>query len=60
MKYTILIFAITLALSCKQSNNKQALTEDRILAEEISPNWLIGSWERLGEKEGKKTYEYWK
>lgn len=60
MKYTILIIGIILAISCKQSNNKLALAEDRILAEEISPNWLIGSWERLGEKEGKKTYEYWK
>lgn len=23
------------------------------------PNFLIGNWQRLEEKEGKQTYEYW-
>ena len=59
MKYTIIIFVIFLAISCKQNSTKQSPSEERIQPQEITPNWLLGSWERLGEKEGKKTYEYW-
>lgn len=52
------MFVIFLALSCKKNNTKT--TVDQTTQKEISPKWLLGSWERLGEKEGKRTFEYWK
>ena len=59
MKYILLFFALVLAISCKQKNTTQSPIEAFNSTNEITPNWLIGSWERLGGKEGKKTYEYW-
>jgi hypothetical protein len=60
MKYTLLIFVIVLAMSCKQNDTKQSPTAEQANTQEVTPNWLIGSWERVGEKEGKRTYEKWK
>ena len=60
MKYSLLFLVLILAVSCKQKQAEQLPIEDPMVAPDITPDWLIGSWERIGEKEGKKTYEYWK
>ncbi|MDN3641452.1 DUF6265 family protein [Lutimonas halocynthiae] len=30
------------------------------LAKDASFSWLLGSWERVNEKDGKQTFEHWK
>ncbi len=48
MKKIIVLLTIIAVTSCKTENTIQ------------KPNFLIGNWERLDDKEGKKTYEIWK
>ncbi len=43
--YFLLFFVITL-FSCKK-------------AQKPKPNWLVGKWERVNEKPGKSTFDFW-
>lgn len=43
--YFLLLFAIAL-FSCKKAQKPQ-------------PNWLVGKWERVNEKPGKSTFDFW-
>lgn len=46
MRYLFFLFFTALLLSCHREYEQK-------------PEFLIGKWQRLGEKEGKQTYEYW-
>jgi len=48
MRVLIILSFLILISSCKPDSNIQ------------KPHFLIGNWERLDDKEGKKTYEFWK
>lgn len=56
MRYLVCVFLLISFYSCKEKNNIQ--TEKTVKVENL--DWLLGNWERVGEKEGNKTYEYWK
>jgi hypothetical protein len=47
MKKTVVFFIILICISCSKEKSSQY------------PTFLIGNWERLYEKEGKKTFEIW-
>lgn len=47
MRLFTFFICLILISSCKTKNKT------------YKPNFLIGNWERLHEKEGKKTYEFW-
>ncbi|MFT4576646.1 MAG: hypothetical protein ACI9SI_001576 [Polaribacter sp.] len=48
MREILFIFCLILISSCKTENKVQ------------KTNFILGNWERLNDKEGKKTYEIWK
>lgn len=48
MRRLLLLFGILSFGSCKTETTNSKM-----------PSFLIGNWERLHEKEGKKTYEIW-
>lgn len=48
MRLLLFLFGLLLFSSCKTETTKTKM-----------PYFLIGNWERLQEKEGKKTYEIW-
>jgi len=48
MRVLLFLFCLFLISSCKIENTIQ------------KPNFIIGNWERLDDKEGKKTYEIWR
>jgi len=48
MRVLIILSFLILISSCKPDSKDQ------------KPHFLIGNWERLDDKEGKKTYEIWK
>jgi hypothetical protein len=48
MRLLLFLFGVLLFSSCKPKT-----TETKM------PSFLVGEWERLQEKEGKKTYEIW-
>ena len=58
-KLLIVLFGI-LIVSCNQNKN-EALEKKtvEITIEQTSFDWLLGNWERLGEKDGKRTFEKW-
>ena len=47
MKNIFAFFTVLLLCSCNEKSKVQ------------KPSFIIGNWERLNEKEGKKTYETW-
>ena len=47
MKQIVVLIAIIVFLSCKTENKVQ------------KPNFIIGNWERINDKENQKTYEIW-
>jgi hypothetical protein len=47
MRVFTLLFCLILISSCKRENKIQ------------KPSFLLGSWERLNDKEGTETYEIW-
>lgn len=59
-KLSILLIAIVI-VSCHQTK-KEVLNNEVLVStsEEKSFDWLLGDWERLHEKEGKRTFEFWK
>lgn len=48
MRVLLCLFCLFIISSCKIENPIQ------------KPNFIIGNWERLDDKAGKKTYEVWK
>lgn len=60
MKLLLIIFLGVLCCSCKQNRTQVPLVENLEINTTNDLNWLIGDWVRTGEKEGNKTYEYWK
>lgn len=48
MRILLSLFCLFIISSCKIENPIQ------------KPNFIIGNWERLDDKAGKKTYEVWK
>jgi len=55
MKYLICVFLFLAFFNCKEKEKVE--TENKVTIENL--DWLLGNWERVGEKEGNKTYEYW-
>lgn len=59
MKYILVCLVFLLAWSCKNAKTNSPSTsstnEDKI----ENFDWLIGSWKRIDDKKGSKTYEYW-
>ena len=47
MKNILAFFTVLLLCSCNEKSKVQ------------KPSFIIGNWERLNEKDGKKTYETW-
>lgn len=60
MKKILLVLSVFCIFACKnaadQSKSKPEEMEDKT---SHAPEWLVGSWQRTGEKEGTQTYEYW-
>ncbi len=57
---TLLIIITILSFSsCTEKSKKTAeiKTEEKVLTENF--DWLLGSWKRNNEKEGKETFEIW-
>lgn len=60
MKNILLFTIFILGISCKNTTNTEE--KNTIAAEPETINnidWLLGSWERIGEEEGKITHEHW-
>jgi len=57
----VLVFSIAiLILSCQQNKKESTIKETTGYSEKIENfNWLLGNWERVNEKEGKRTFEKW-
>ncbi len=60
MRIIILLFFVGFLISCKSDKKQEIPSQNDITHQNNNPTWLIGSWERVGDKEGKKTYEYWR
>lgn len=60
MKKLLILFFGILIVSCN-GHKKEILEKktEEIASEQTSFDWLLGDWERLGEKEGKRTFEKW-
>ena len=58
----VLVFSIAiLILSCQQNKKESTIKETTGYSEKIENfNWLLGNWERVNEKEGKRTFEKWR
>ncbi len=48
MKNIYYLFCVLLLISCDSSKQSQ-----------INLDWIVGSWERTNDTEGRKTYERW-
>ncbi len=59
MKYLTYIFIGILFFSCKEQSKQQNHLVIEASSEVENFDWLLGSWKRVGEKEGQNTYEYW-
>ena len=59
MKYLTYIFIGLLFFSCKEQTKPQNPTAVEASIEVENFEWMLGNWERVGEKEGQKTYEFW-
>ena len=46
-------------ISCGEIKKQGNKTTEVLKIQSDTPDWLLGSWERVGEKEGNQTYEYW-
>lgn len=57
MRFLICILFFSFLWSCKESKPR---TTEFNTDTQYEPKWLIGNWERIGEKGEKKTYEQWK
>lgn len=57
-KIILLVIMVGVLLSC---NNTETNTKENKEVEVNSENfdWLLGSWQRLNEKEGRATFENW-
>jgi len=60
MRYIIFSAAILFLIGCKENKQSENPTEVKTENNDNAPTWLLGSWERVGEKEGNQTYEYWR
>lgn len=60
MRYLIFTAAVLFFFGCKES--KKSESPKKVENESLydAPAWLLGSWKRVGEKEGNQTYEYWR
>lgn len=47
--FSLIVFLIAVLLSCKSNQTKSAQNFD----------WLVGSWVRTNDAEGKTTFEHW-
>ncbi|QED37606.1 hypothetical protein FK178_07645 [Antarcticibacterium arcticum] len=54
MKKILWLLAIFI-LGCKDSNKSPDISREST----INAGWLVGTWERINEKEGIQTYEKW-
>lgn len=63
MKKILLFSLLTMLIACSQNpKNQQEMTKTTpTTTTTVKPNfdWLLGSWSRLNDKEGRKTYEQW-
>lgn len=62
MKNLLMFTAFIFCISCNNSNVETNNYEDVSPVSEAIDNmdWLLGSWERMDEAEGKITHEHWK
>ena len=62
MKNTLLVLIGVLLMSCNQEEKETKQTEINsatIVESTQNFDWLLGSWKRLNEEEGKETFENW-
>ncbi len=61
MKKTLTLLIAILFVSCNQNPKKDAIEKSpKPIVKTENFDWLLGSWKRLKEKEGKETFENWK
>ena len=58
---SILIVCVVCAmlLQCTPSKIKEKKLDTSPVENTFNPTWLIGDWERIGEKVGRRTFETW-
>ena len=59
MKHLFLSLLILSLYNCREAKNQSDNIDKEIASPQFSPDWLLGNWERIGEKGDKKTYEQW-
>ena len=60
MKQLILLLLVLSFVACKSETKEEVKDTQEAKEQTADFNWLVGEWKRIGEKEGKQTYEYWK
>lgn len=58
MRTFILFLNCLLILGFTRINNDKKLVSQADM-KQVNFDWLLGTWQRSNEKEGKQTYEYW-
>lgn len=58
LKYLLFLFVPFVLFSCSEENNDQK-EQQRITSTINNLDWLLGSWVRTNNEEGKKTFESW-
>ena len=60
MKKALLLSIAILILSCQQNKKESTIKETKEFSKKIENfDWLIGDWEEVNEKDGKRTFEKW-
>ncbi|MDF1696081.1 MAG: DUF6265 family protein [Saprospiraceae bacterium] len=59
MRILFFLFCIVCFCNCSPSKSPKEKKENAVKVKTESPNWLLGNWKRVGEKEGQQTYENW-
>lgn len=61
MKQVLILLVGFILLSCQQNGKEStpSTTKESTLKTD-NFDWLLGNWKRLGEEEGKETFENWK
>ncbi|MBC8343519.1 MAG: hypothetical protein H8E61_06020 [Bacteroidetes bacterium] len=60
MKQLVLFLVILFIVSCSQSGKKENSDSVKaVINESNNLDWLLGNWERINEKEGRKSFERW-
>ena len=61
MKQLIYLMLALSILACKPETKVETKdVQEEKVEQTVDFSWLTGEWKRIGEKEGKQTYEFWK